>query len=188
MSEFVTTLNFDTEFHAPCDCPPEGDVSCRVVCSECQVIDRWDRMLTFRARLLLRVTIHRGGLRCTFDREIIVKESVWFDGWLDLLSCEVKAAICRCVLNRGRLFCNGTVSVQFHFRRPSPCCHCWRNPCECCHHDHSDRHDHDDCCQEESEPCWEPERCDPCTAFEPNHHHRTVRRTFCCKPVRVCRR
>ncbi len=177
MSEFLTTLNFDTDFHVPKDCLKEGDVHCRVLFAECHVVDRWDEMLTFKVRLVLRISIRSGGLRCSFDREIVLRETVWFDGCLDLLECKVKSAVCKCVVHHGRVLCNGTVSIHFMFRHHHPVCPCPPCPCDCggCHH---------------SGGCH---RCDESDDFSPCDTHcdwqskRGQSCRFACKPVRVCR-
>lgn len=183
MTEFVTTINFGTDFPAPCDCPHDGDVRCRVLFSDCQVIDRWDKMLTFKVKLILRITVEHGRQRCSFDREIVLKESVWFDGWLDLLNCDVKAAVCRCVINQGWLCCNGTVAVRIEFCKPTPLCLCRCNPCRCNPCDPCD-HGWDDGCGCDGGLCDRHDHCSPCAC---GGRRQAPVHTFSCKPVRVSR-
>lgn len=156
MSHFRTNLNFDTDFCVPSDCLREGDVACRVVFSDCEVLHRWDDLLTFRIKLILRLTVSSGELRCSFDREIILKETVWLCPDACITDCKVKAAGCRCVLQRGLVFCSGAVSAEFLFKKPEPFCPC---PIDRCHR-----------WEPEPQECFEPqEECAPCRPCRPAH-------------------
>ncbi|MFZ5816600.1 MAG: hypothetical protein ACOY93_15080 [Bacillota bacterium] len=123
MFDCFATLNCDTEFRVPPDCLREGEVSCRVVRAECDVVDVWDHWVTIKVRLLLKITIRSGELVCRFFKEIILKESVWLEPGTWIKDCDVVAAACRCVLHRGRLHCNLTVKVEFRLKKK------WHDPC-----------------------------------------------------------
>lgn len=182
MSHFTSNLNIDREFHVPPDCLREGNVTCRVVFSDCDVIDRWDDLLTFRVKLFLRITIRSGELVCSFDREIVLKETVWLCRDACVLDCEVRAAGCRCVVNRGRVWCSLAVGVRFAFRKPEPFCPCPVDPCPI----HPCPPDPWDCggSQRSCAPC-EPDPCDPCNfRCVPGHCDPCRTRFSTCKPRR----
>lgn len=120
MSNCDATLNFDTEFRVPQDCLRSGEVTCKVVRQRCDLLACWDHWVTFRVVLRLKITIRSGELVETFHRTVILKESVWLEGSARVRDCAVTGAICRCVLHRGRIHCNGTVRVEFELDHCRP--------------------------------------------------------------------
>jgi len=134
MCKSTATVNIDTEFRVEPGCPREGDLHCKVVRAECAIIDRCDRWLTFKLRLLLKLRVEscRCDDACTFLKEIVVKETIWVDGGWWAEGCEVKAAVCKCVLHRGKAHCNATALLQFCLRpeHHHACC-CHRRLCSC---------------------------------------------------------
>lgn len=141
-SSFVT-LNFDTEFPIPRDCLPRGDVTCRVIRADCDIVNNWNDWVTFRIRLVLRITIRSGERVCSFTREVVRRATVWLDAGFHIAACEVTAAVCRCVAHRGRLLCSIAVKVAFFLKQDGqdPCrlvCHCHRQRCHRCRDDYDD--------------------------------------------------
>lgn len=116
MDNRFAMINIDTEFRVAPDCRREGEVECRVIRAECAVVDQWDCWVTIRLRLLLRITVHSGHGCQTFCKELTQRETVWVDDRVWVRGCEVEAAVCKCVLHRGRIHCNLTVKVGFHLR------------------------------------------------------------------------
>lgn len=126
MFSSFATVNIDTDFRAPPDCPRKGDVDCRVVRAECEVIAKWDHWVTFKVRLRLRIGVrHHSHSDGIFFREIVIKETVWLDCHLWIKACEVVATACRCVINRSRIHCNLTVKVEFFLKKKS--CRHWED-------------------------------------------------------------
>lgn len=124
MSNNTATVNFDTEFSVPSDCLPKGEVDCRVVKADCDIVDIWKDWVTFKIRLLLKIRIRSGDLVCLFKKEIILKDTVWLDCHTRIKDCEVIAAACKCILHRGKIHCNLTVKVLFSLiPRRRHCCH-----------------------------------------------------------------
>lgn len=150
MFSCFATVNFDTEFRIPRDCLPEGDVDCRVVRAECDIVDKWDEWVTFQLRLLLKITIRSGDLLCSFTREVFIKETVWLDVDSWIKECDVVAAVCRCVAHRGKVHCNGTVQVAFFLKKR------WPDHCRPCHHGKK----HHDLCWSDDGDDWD--RSGPC--------------------------
>lgn len=192
MTKSAVTVNFDSECCIPPDLPHHGEVACQVVRSHCQIIDCWKDWATFEVRLLLKQTIHSGGGPQWFTREVTIRESVMIDPHLAVRACRVAAAICRCVLNRGRLLCNGTAKIEFLLSPKHGCedpCHpwhcgngeewlhmgCWRDDWDCrkkrrdCDWDDDWKHDCDD--------DWKRHDCDDDWKRHDRDHDR--KRRFC---------
>lgn len=138
MENRCAMINIDTEFRVAPDCRREGEVECRVIRAECAVVDHWDCWVTIRLRLLLRITVHSEHGCETFCKELTQRESVWVDDRVWVRGCEVEAAVCKCVLHRGRVHCNLTVKVGFHLRPECGCGSHWGAHCGC--GGHHDRH------------------------------------------------
>jgi len=172
VKDCAITVNFDSECCIPPDPPHHGEVTCQVVRSHCQIINCWKEWATFEVRLLLKQTIHSGrGPQC-FTKEVTVRESVMLDPCLAIRSCRVVAAICRCVLNRGQLHCNGTVRVEFSLSPKHGCgdpCHhrqsgireeslrmsCWHDDWDCKKDRHRKKcHDWDWDCDRDWDDDW----------------------------------
>ncbi len=153
MCRSTATVNVDTEFRAPPECPREGDVRCKVVRADCEIIDQWDRWITFKLRLLLKLKVESFRWReCIFVKEIVVKDTVWIDGPWRVRDCEVKAAICKCIISRGKIHCNLTALVRFDLKEKDHCRSDWRDGC-----DWGWQHDHgckDDCDHDVWEDDW----------------------------------
>jgi uncharacterized membrane protein YgcG len=118
-----STVNFDTEFRIPPGCRPSGAVDCRVVRARCVVIRQFREWVTFKVILVLEIRIRSGHRTCRFFKEIAAKETVWLDVDKRIRACDVVAAACRCVTNRGRVHCSLTVKVRFFLE------HKFRDPC-----------------------------------------------------------
>jgi hypothetical protein len=126
MSDWLASMAFESAFEPPRDCRIRGDVSCRVVESRCEIIDKWCDRVTIKVTLRLRLTIRRGGLLCRFERRVVIKETVWCDPHALIVGCRVTAAVCRCRIRKGVIICVGAVQVRILIRRPEPCF-----PCPC---------------------------------------------------------
>lgn len=171
MSSCTATVNVDTEFRVPPEALRDGEVTCRVIRTDCDIVGTWEEWVTFEARLLLRISIRCGELVSSFTKEVVFKETVWLDvdSWIE--GCDVAAVCCRCVLQRGRVHCNLTAKVAFCLKRRWPrhcdviytcrkrcgrpdCRHCGQHwDCEPEPHDHrGDRH----------RPSCKPDPCQRC--------------------------
>lgn len=127
MSHCSAGVTFDTDFHVPPDCLQDGKVHCRVIASDCEILDVCDGWVTFRVELLLKLTIRSGCHSCSFEREVVLEESVYLGACA--VDCEVTAALCRCVLRNGKVRCSGGVAIRFHVQRPVLICQSCQTVC-----------------------------------------------------------
>lgn len=128
MSHRTVSVLFDREFRLPACRFADGEVTCRVVRSRCEILGVHCDLLYFRVILVVKVIIRSGGLRCAFERVIVVHDCCWVDGFW-VVGCEVERVTCRCRIRRGRVRCAGVAEVRFRVRGG---CHCdWESdPCD----------------------------------------------------------
>jgi len=128
MDHPISGVTFDRQFPLPHGCLTEGKVECRVVRARCEITSFCNDLLAFRVILVVKITIHNDGLRCSFEREVVAHDCRWMVGVWGI-DCKVERAVCRCRLRRGKVRCAFVVEVRF--RGKGACeCHfeCVREP------------------------------------------------------------
>lgn len=123
MSHCTANVQFDTDFKVPHDSLREGRVRCKVLRSDCEILEIWDCKVTFRIRLLLKITVRSGELESSFRHRLEFDDVAWLDTGCWITGCEVTAAGCSCVVRRGLVSCSGCLSVRFFLeKRCVPIC------------------------------------------------------------------
>lgn len=128
MSHCTANVQFDTDFKVPKDALRAGRVKCKVVRSECEILEIGDCTVTFRVRLRLKLAIECGELISTFHQTVEFDDVAWLEAGCCITGCEVTAAGCSCVVKRGVVSCSGCLSIRFCLEKrcvpvcpPKPC-------------------------------------------------------------------